>query len=141
MCDSGTNPSCPIHARNDYFRLEEESGFVKIITYAGEYAVYTKNNNVTGDQYIDSMMMYGQPPAAYVTTVFKVGTQGVMWDIFGGYDDETPESFEKAKAHTESLITFREGHSDWGNVDEAHDMVVEGCQNGILMMDNDGGKF
>lgn len=138
MCEaSNPDSSCPVHSRTDFAKVIESTRHVKLITYVDKYVVYTKVNNVTADQVIDSVMQYGVEPHHYVTMVYEVGKTGVMWDIFGGHGDETREEMALAQAHSDSVRRFREGHSHFHNVRDAHDMVCEGILNGILLLDGE----
>lgn len=116
-CPAGSN--CPVHHRVD--STINEPGYFSAISYVGEYAVFTGNNPAGGLSGIISAALAGRPcPDMFVTSVFKVGANGSLYDTYN----------EATKATSDPHFT--QTHDDLDNVENAHLMVVESVKNDLL---------
>lgn len=114
-CPAGAE--CPVHHKNDGQVIDHESEYACLITYVGDKVVYTTDN---GDPFIQllTVKLTGVIMPRFATEVLHVG-EGALFDAF----------------EEENMLTacvFRQEHDSWPNIEDAHDMIVDGVRNGTL---------
>ncbi len=111
MCE---NQDCGVYYRVDTDVRDDAEQFIGRVTYLGEWAVYTEDN-----QFLPFFLMLGKPRLPHMTLVIKVG-EGSIGDLMdGGLKDGVYEAWFSA---------------DVDSADDTHDMTVYGIQNGMLTM-------
>ena len=140
------NTACPVHYRNDYRETFAAGQSTRIITYVGDYAVFTTDNPElftsagTMEAIKAARGLSANPPKLFTTNVLRVGAEGSM-----GAFAEDPQEFTNAKvfgtvhgqmpdeAVAEAAGSL-EGINEWvdGNLGDEHAMIVEQVRDGII---------
>jgi len=112
MCQ---NADCGIHNRVDVENRDDVEQFIGKITYLGDWAVYTEDN-----QFLPFLVMLDKPYLPHMSLLIKVGT-GTIGDLLANngegmkgavYDAYFTPDIDKAL--------------------DSHDMLVYGIQSGIM---------
>lgn len=123
--DCPQGDACAIHHRNDEEILDDEIEFGRIITYTGEYVVITSDNPELENPIFLLKMILAQVdensvPALYETCVIHVG-DGSLADLRALDGDAQARS-----------IRFVQKHNEWKNFKDAHTVVVNGVEDGLI---------
>jgi hypothetical protein len=114
MCES---TDCGIHNRVDVERYEEEAEFIGRITYLGDWAVYTEDN-----QFLLPMMLMGKPTLPHMTLIIKVG-EGTIGDV------------QEKETGLSGYVYDAWFAGDMDSARDIHEMAVYGVQSGLLRFD------
>jgi hypothetical protein len=126
--DCPMGDDCSIHFRIDEEILENEYECGRIISYIGDWAVVTDENQDLHAQLKWSLIDQGIPvkdqPDRYETTVTLVG-KGSLGDLY-------EEGYDATSAATRYIVS----HDSWDNFKEAHNMVADAVQGGSITLDH-----
>lgn len=118
-CPMGDN--CAIHFRNDEEIINDNYEAGRIITYAGDYAVSTRDNvEVTAFDYLRTLLTGAELPPRYETCVIYVGN-GTLFDVR-----------LLSKEGQRNAIRFIQLHDSWDNFKEAHASVLAAVKEGTI---------
>jgi hypothetical protein len=123
--DCPQGDACAIHHRQDEEVLDDELKFGRLITYVDEYVVITTDNPQLENPVFLIKMVLGQVkdediPPMYETCVLHVG-DGALADL------RTLD-----QAGRKASIRFVQTHDDWENLKSAHEVVVNGVEDGLI---------
>lgn len=112
MCNNG---DCGVHYRVDVESRDDQEEFIGKITYLGDWAVYTEDN-----QFLPFLVLLGKPYLPHMSLLIKVGT-GTIGDLLENNGEGMKE------AVYEAYFT-----PDIEKALDSHDMLVYGLQSDLL---------
>lgn len=110
MCE---NQDCGIHYRVDTEVRDDVEEFVSKVTYKGEWAIYTEDN-----QFLPFLLLLGKPDLPHMTLLIKVGEGSIGDKIGDGLKDSVYDAYFSATV--DAAI-------------DAHGMVEYGLDSGLLI--------
>lgn len=140
------NTACPVHYRNDYRETFEAGRNTRLITYVGEFAVFTSDNpelftsNGTMEAIKAALGLPANPPKLFTSAVYRVGAEGSM----GVFVDD-PKALEAARVFSsthgqmpDEEVAIKAGSLEGINahvdakLGDEHAMIVEQVRDGII---------
>lgn len=123
VCPQGDQ--CPVHFRVDDEYFDHPTQYARLITYVGDYAVVTEDNNQISQPALILKALIGalrreDLPPRWETVVMHVGS-GVIADL----TDKTAEEQRQAFRHSET-------HDEWDKISYVHKLTVGLLQRGEL---------
>lgn len=112
MCE---NSDCGVHYRVDVETRDDVDEFIGKVTYLGNWAVYTEDN-----QFLPFLVMLGKPFLPHMSLLIKVG-DGTIGDLLENNAEKMKDAVYEAY-FSESVDKAL----------DAHDMLVYGIQSDIL---------
>lgn len=112
MCNNG---DCGVHYRVDVESRDDQEEFIGKITYIGDWAVYTEDN-----QFLPFLVLLGKPYLPHMSLLIKVDT-GTIGDLLENNGEGMKE------AVYEAYFT-----PDIEKALDSHDMLVYGLQSDLL---------
>lgn len=137
---------CPVHHRNDYRETFEAGRSTRVITYVGDYVVFTTDNPdlFTPEGTVEAvklaMGLKANPPKLFTSGVYRVGPGGTLGPFVGNAEVMTSArvfSSTHGEMPNEAVATEVagiEGLNKWvdDRLGESHSMIVEQVRDGII---------
>lgn len=144
-----SDTACPVHYRNDYRETFEVGRETRLITYVGEFAVFTIDNPdlFTSQGAVEAIKaalgLSANPPRLFVTSVLRVGADG---DLGGLADDPTLMDSMRVFSMVHGVMPdgevalkagSLEGIDKWvdSNLVNQHATIVEQVRDGVIPSD------
>lgn len=120
--DNCDEPNCAVHTRTDVEEWDVETEDIHMITYCGEYVVYTGCNPMFDSQLLQALWVQtrGTKPPKWITRVVKCGEEGAIGDCL-----------EVVTGNLLNVYWVQEYRS-FDGVFDSHGMVVDALENDML---------